>query len=425
VAKLITKRPVPRVGAALLALFLLGAAETPAAECIYRLLDARLELMDEVAAFKWHRKLPIENREREAVVLKQAAADSLRLGFTPDSSHRFFAAQIEAAKAIQRHWFRIWKTGGSPAVPPDLDAEVRPELLRLGSAILAAAGDASSGSRRAFEQTVQVEGLDRQSRTAIFDALENLERFRNRLEQIVSTGVLRIGTTGDYAPFTYRTGQDESPVGIDIDLGLRLADALGVEAAFVETSWPTLLDDLVAGRYDIAMGGVSRTLERQKQGYLSPAYYAGGKTPIARCNQADRYGSLEAIDRPGVRVIVNPGGTNEAFLDTNVHRAVKVPHEDNRTIFDALVAGRADVMITDRIEAELQAKRHPELCATMPGTITYQQKGYLMPQDGPWHAFVATWLELAIADGTVSAVFREHGVEPHIPGGAGRTPPRD
>src|SRR5690606_29352588 len=142
------------------------------------------------------------------------------------------------------------------------------------------------------------------------------------------------------------------------------------------------------------------TLDRQRVGYLSAPYYVGGKTAIARCREAAGYSSLEAIDRPGVRVIVNPGGTNEAFVDAHLHRVRKVLHQDNRTIFDALAAGAADVMITDRVEVELQAARNPELCAAAPENFTYQEKGYLMPQDTPLKEFVNTWLELAIADGT-------------------------
>jgi cyclohexadienyl dehydratase len=379
---------------------------------LLELLDTRLELMDEVAAHKWRQDLAIEDPQREAAVLEQAVADALRHGLTPASSRAFFVAQIEAAKSIQRHWFRVWEADGEPGPAPDLETVVRPALSRLGDDILAAASRSRPISRRAFDAAVAVAGLDDAARGAVFQALVELEHFADRLEQILATGVLRIGTTGDYAPFSYRDGSAEAPRGIDIDLARNLAAALGVEAVFVATSWPDLMEDLAEGRYDVAMSGVSRTLERQKLGYQSAAYYVGGKTTIARCAEADRYGSLAAIDRAGVRVIVNPGGTNEQFVDGHIRQAAKVLHDDNRTIFAALVAGRADVMITDRIEVELQTARHPELCPTMPGTLSYQQKAYLMPRDEAWKAFVDTWLALALADGTVAAIFRDHGVEP-------------
>ena len=57
------------------------------------------------------------------------------------------------------------------------------------------------------------------------------------------------------------------------------------------------------------MGGVSVTLERAKKGFFSAPYLREGKTPIARCADKDKYQTLAEIDRPGVRVIANPGGT--------------------------------------------------------------------------------------------------------------------
>jgi len=286
--------------------------------------------------------------------------------------------------------------------------------LRLGSEILAAAAAVPLGAAgEDIEGALDVAGLGQDERATLLAAAAGLTRYSNRLEQILQTGVLRVGSTGDYAPFSHRgVGSEAAVVGIDIDLARSLAAGLGVAVEFVPTTWPSLLADLLDGRYDIAMSGVSRILERQRHGYLSRPYYAGGKAAIARCEVAAAFGSLAAIDQPGVRVIVNPGGTNERFVDTRLHRAEKVSHPDNRTIFRALAAGDADLMITDRVEIELQTVANPELCATPGGPFSYQQKAYLMPRDEPWRAFVDTWLELALADGTVAAAFRDHGIDP-------------
>jgi cyclohexadienyl dehydratase len=374
--------------------------------------------MDEVAAYKWREGLPIEDPAREAVVLEEGVTEALRHGLTAASSRALFEAQIEAAKTIQQHWFEMWTARPGPAEAPDLNAEIRPELLRLGDAIVAAAAHPRRlAAADHFAATVDVVGLDVEARAALLEAVRGLERYPHRLAQILDVGVVRIGTTGDYAPFSHRDGDGDVgvAVGIDAELGRRLADALGVRVQFVATSWPTLMADLAERRFDIAMSGVSRTVERQRHGMFSRPYYVGGKTPIARCEAADGFDALAAIDRPGVRVVVNPGGTNERFVDTHIHRADKILHGDNRTIFQVLVDGGADVMITDRVEVELQSARHPQLCATMADTLTYQEKAYLLPQDPVWQGFVDTWLDLALADGTVARIFRDHGVEPRLP----------
>ncbi|MGL1530597.1 transporter substrate-binding domain-containing protein, partial [Vibrio parahaemolyticus] len=87
------------------------------------------------------------------------------------------------------------------------------------------------------------------------------------------------------------------------------------------------------------------------------------KTILSRCADARKFrAGIEPVDRPEVRVIVNPGGTNEQFVREHLGRARIIVFPDNRGVFEELAAGRADVMITDDVEAMLQSRRHPGLC---------------------------------------------------------------
>ena len=58
-----------------------------------------------------------------------------------------------------------------------------------------------------------------------------------------------------------------------------LARSLGVRLEIVKTSWPGLQSDLQADRFDIAMGGITITLDRQKAGLFSTPVFSSGKTP--------------------------------------------------------------------------------------------------------------------------------------------------
>ena len=108
----------------------------------------------------------------------------------------------------------------------------------------------------------------------------------SRLDAILERHVLRVGTTGDYRPFTALDKGTGEYSGFDIDMARALAKALGVSIAFAPTTWSGLAQGLAEGDFDIAMGGVSVTLDRQKIGFFSAPYLRDGKTPIARC--ADR-----------------------------------------------------------------------------------------------------------------------------------------
>ena len=130
------------------------------------------------------------------------------------------------------------------------------------------------------------------------------------LARVTQSGILRVCTPGDYKPFSFQRAPGEFE-GLDVDLMGSLATALNAKPQFVKTTWANLLPDFVAGKCDIAAGGISVSLERQKQAYFSTPYMVNGKTPLTRCENVAKYQSIEAIDQPSVRVIANPGGSNE------------------------------------------------------------------------------------------------------------------
>ncbi|OUS01275.1 hypothetical protein A9Q90_10380 [Gammaproteobacteria bacterium 54_18_T64] len=229
------------------------------------------------------------------------------------------------------------------------------------------------------------------------------------LANILNSGVLRVGTTGDYAPFSLLDRPSGQYSGIDIDLAGQLAASLGVELQLVATSWPSLMADLRANKYDVGMSGISRTLARQRRAFFSTAYSTGGKTPIARCDAVAHLNSLNKIDQAGVRVIVNPGGTNEKFVRQNIKHAEIIVYPDNTSIFAELIARHADVMITDAIEVELQHHLHPELCATMPDELfSHVEKAYLMAQDIALKEYVDAWLRELERSGALKAAFSSY-----------------
>jgi cyclohexadienyl dehydratase len=226
-----------------------------------------------------------------------------------------------------------------------------------------------------------------------------------RLDAIAGGGVLRVGLTEDYRPCSFAVASGKAE-GIEVDMAVNLAQSLGVRLEIVKTSWSALKSDLEADRFDIAMGGITITLDRQKMGLFSNPVFSSGKTPITHCGDEAKYGTVAAIDQPGVRVIVNPGGINERFDRAHLQKATIVPWSDNATIFDALVEGKADLMITDAIETRVQAKRHPGvLCPIHPNApFDHSELAYWMPRDPIFAAYVNQWLNLLDLSGEHQAI---------------------
>ncbi|KAB7772565.1 transporter substrate-binding domain-containing protein [Xanthomonas maliensis] len=240
----------------------------------------------------------------------------------------------------------------------------------------------------------------------------------SRLDAIAKQGVLRVCTTGDYRPYSIRRA-DGSFEGSDIALAQSLAASLDARVVFVQTRWPRLLPDLLADRCDLAVGGVSVSLQRQRQASFSAVLEVDGKVPLVRCAEQERYRRIDQLDRPEVRVIEPPGGTNEAFVRRLLPHAQLRLFADNTTIFQELLARRADVMITDASEARFQQARLPGLCAVAPDQpLQYGEKAFLLPRDdAAWKAYVDQWLHLSKASGEYARIVQPWLAPPTEPTG--------
>ena len=188
-----------------------------------------------------------------------------------------------------------------------------------------------------------------------------------RLEDIAARGTVRIGTTGDYRPMSYLNPETGKYEGIDAELSQIIADSLGVAIEYVPTSWPTLTEDTLADKFDFALCGISLNYTRARLMAMSDGYGVGyfGKTILCRAEDAKKFQSLADIDKPEVRVMINPGGTNEKFAHANLKRAKLIVHQQNAEIPSRIAEGEADIMITEVVEANHYVRLDKRLAAPM------------------------------------------------------------
>ena len=201
------------------------------------------------------------------------------------------------------------------------------------------------------------------------------------LNRIREAGVLRVGTAGDYKPMSFFDPETGTYWGFDTELAEDLAASLGVETEYVLTSWPTLTEDTLAGKFDLAICGITITDARKEQALMSEGYLQNGKTVLCRAEDANRYASLEAVNQPGVRVMETPGGLNEIFARENLPDAILIIHDVNQEIPGLIASGEADVMITEVMEAGYYAGQDSRLAAPLIyEPFTDGQIGVLIPK---------------------------------------------
>ncbi|WP_170609089.1 transporter substrate-binding domain-containing protein [Ruegeria arenilitoris] len=222
---------------------------------------------------------------------------------------------------------------------------------------------------------------------------------QSALNEILNSGVLKVGTTGDWNPMTVKDPATNSYKGFDIDIMNELAADLGVDVEFVATDWKTLVNGVVAGQYHIT-GSASISPPRMKAAGFSESYISVEIFPFTTKEKAGNFSGYESINKPEVKVATTLGTTfeklvREWFPDADI-MVVEAPARG----YQEVLAGRADVFITSNIEGStLEEKfdvvRVPETGPRAPSPIAM-----LLPQDDQvWINYVNNWVKLKKAKG--------------------------
>ncbi len=219
---------------------------------------------------------------------------------------------------------------------------------------------------------------------------------------------LRIGTSGDYSPFSRTTGPSEDePRGFSIDLAEAYAAASARRIEWIPFAWPTLADDLERGRFDFALSGVTVRADRSTQGRFSlPVTVSGAVVLVPEGSPLE---GAETLGRPGLGLAVNAGGHLERTARALFPAARILPVPDNGSVLDRLDDPGIDAVVTDSLEAPHWLARRPGLRAI--GPLTRDRKAAWFPIGAETErARFDAWLLEAERDGTLARLRRAHGL---------------
>jgi cyclohexadienyl dehydratase len=223
----------------------------------------------------------------------------------------------------------------------------------------------------------------------------------SHLAKILERGVLRVGTTGDFNPMSFRDTASNSYQGYDIEALTALAADLGVTLEWVPTDWATLTTGISADRFDI-FSGASISVPRARVAAFSVPYTEVGTVPLALKGNADRFPDWASIDTAGVKVAVSLGTVFEEQAKRHFPKATIQAVQTPATGFQEVLAGRADVTITSNIEAASLVSRFAELKVLVPASELRNRRplAYVVDQgDHVWLHFVNTWTTLRRTEG--------------------------
>ena len=107
---------------------------------------------------------------------------------------------------------------------------------------------------------------------ALFALLPFSLNAESNLDKILSSGVLKVGTTGDWDPMTMKDPATNKYKGFDIDVMNELAKDMGVKIEFVPAEWKTIVSGITSERYDISTS-VTKTPKRAEVAGFTDTYY--------------------------------------------------------------------------------------------------------------------------------------------------------
>ena len=217
----------------------------------------------------------------------------------------------------------------------------------------------------------------------------------SRLQRILADGELRVGTTGDWNPMTMIDPATKERKGFDIDIATALAADMGVKVVFVPTTWKTLVNGVVADKYDMTSSASLSPKRALVAGY-SLSYFAVEDVPLMLNKNKGKYNSWEDLNNPNVTVAVTLGTVQEkraeVLFDKSKIIKVSAPARD----YQEVLAGRADISMTSNLEAAKLVKQYPQMMVVpVQGGKNPTPLAVLLPQtDQVWINYVNHWIIL-------------------------------
>jgi polar amino acid transport system substrate-binding protein len=179
------------------------------------------------------------------------------------------------------------------------------------------------------------------------------------LVAIEKAGVLRVGVAM-IIPWAMHD-KDGDLIGFEIDVAKKLARDMGVKVEFHPTPFPDLIPDLLAGKYDIIVSGLSISAERAlKVDYSDPYNETDVKLVVSTKSPAASATTLDAFDKDSIKVGVLESSTAEDMAGVVIPNAQIIEYKDSGSIFNDITDGKLDAAVADSPRPEIVAQLFPD-----------------------------------------------------------------
>jgi polar amino acid transport system substrate-binding protein len=169
---------------------------------------------------------------------------------------------------------------------------------------------------------------------------------KSTIEQIMKRGELRVGFESGYVPFEMTNKKGEF-IGFDMDFGRRLAKSMGVKFVPINTAWDGIIPALMTGKFDIIMGGMTITQERNLKVNFAEPYIVVGQTILINKKLKDRVLSYKDLNNPKYILTSRMGTTGEQAIKKYIPKATYKGFESEAEAGLEVINGKADALVYD------------------------------------------------------------------------------
>jgi polar amino acid transport system substrate-binding protein len=179
------------------------------------------------------------------------------------------------------------------------------------------------------------------------------------LRRIVKTGKIRVGMSGDQAPFNVKSRSGEL-IGFEVDLVRMMAQSMGVSVEYVTRPFPDLLPALTKGEVDIVMSGMSITAERSLDAVFVGPYMMSGKSLLTDDERLANVSRTEDVDQSNLTLGALRNSTSQTFAQKRFPLAKLVTVESYEEGVRRILEDEVDAMVADMPACALAVLRYPE-----------------------------------------------------------------
>jgi len=169
---------------------------------------------------------------------------------------------------------------------------------------------------------------------------------KSTIESILKRGELRVGFESGYVPFEMTNKKGEF-IGFDMDYGRRLAKDMGVKFVPVNTAWDGIIPSLMTDKFDIIMGGMTITQERNLKVNFSDPYIVVGQTILLNKKLKNKVLSYKDLNNPKYILTSRMGTTGEQAIKRYIPKATYKGFESEAEAGLEVINGKADALVYD------------------------------------------------------------------------------